>query len=204
MTKTYDVVDRLTAERCIKDYAGRISGLLSALDYAAVKGVIDCFYEARDCSSTIFFAGNGGSAATASHFAQDLAAIGKRTGKMGFKAVSLTDSAPLLTACANDDGYETIFTSQMRELFKEEDILVAISVSGNSPNIVKAAEYAKRSHGIVVGLAGFDGGKLKGLCDHIIHIKTDKGEYGPAEDMHMIIDHMVTSYIFKKDTAAKA
>lgn len=179
----------------MKKYASRVSRLMARLDYRAIRDVADCFCRARERSSTIFFAGNGGSASTASHFAQDLAAIGKKAGKRGFKAISLADNSPAITALANDYGYDGIFTGQMRELFKEKDVLVAISASGNSPNIVKAAEFAKRSGGTTVCLVGFDGGALAKISDHCMHVKTGKGEYGPVEDIHLILEHMITTYL---------
>ena len=181
--------------KSLKDYALRIDKLISELDYEAIGDVVKCLCEARRRYSTIFFAGNGGSAATASHFAQDLAALGKKTGKRGFMAISLTDNLPAITASANDYGYDNIFTAQMRELFKKNDVLVAISASGVSPNVVKAAELAKRSGGITVCLVGFDGGRLAKMCDHCVHVRTGQGEYGPVEDIHMILDHMITAYL---------
>ena len=181
-----------------KEYGLYVADLLERLDYKSLGEIINCFYDARQRSSTIFFIGNGGSAATASHFAQDLAEIGKKLGTDGFKTLSLTDNVPFITAIANDHGYENIFTGQMSEVFKKGDVLVAISGSGNSPNIVKAAKHAKQSGGTVVGLCGFDGGQLAGLSDHVLHVKTERGEYGPVEDIHMILDHMITTYLCMK------
>lgn len=177
------------------DYCAKVSKLISRLDLEAVDAIMESFYEARENHSTIFFVGNGGSAATASHFAQDLAEIGRKAGVRGFRAVSLTDNVSRLTALANDYGYETVFSAQISELFKKGDVIVAISASGNSPNIVKAVECAKKMGGTAIGLVGFDGGKLAGICDHTVHVKTSHGEYGPVEDMHMMLDHMITSNI---------
>lgn len=182
---------------CLKGYVSRIDRLMTQLDYKAIGEVITCFREARERSSIIFFAGNGGSAATASHFSQDLMAVGEKTGKRGFRAISLADNLPTITALANDHGYDGIFVGQMRELFKKRDVLVAISASGNSPNVVTAAEYAKRSGGVTICLVGFDGGKLAKICDHCVHVRTRQGEYGPVEDIHMILDHMITTYLCK-------
>lgn len=176
-------------------YGCYLSKLLSNLDYNSVTQVADCFLTAREHSSTIFFVGNGGSAATASHFAQDLAEVGRKVGRPGFKTISLVDNVPYITALANDYGYESIFTWQMAELFKEGDVLVTISASGNSPNIINAAECAKKLGGVIIGFVGFDGGKLKELCDYVIHVRTRRGEYGPVEDTHMILDHMITTYL---------
>lgn len=176
-------------------YCHYLNHLLMDLDFNAVSGVIDCFLEARKNKKMIFFAGNGGSAATASHFAQDLSEVGRKVKREGFKTLSLTDCMPSISAIGNDYGYDEIFTFQMKELFCEGDVLTAISASGNSPNVVNAVEFAKQLGGKTIGLVGFDGGKLKDLCDHVIHVKSQNREYGPVEDIHMVLDHMITSYL---------
>ena len=183
----------------LKNYCLYITDLLSKLDYAAINDVINCFCRARNDGSTIYFIGNGGSAATASHFSQDLGEIGRKAGKSHFRTLSLTDNVSFITAMGNDYGYDSIFTGQMSNLFKKSDVLVAISASGNSKNIVEAVKLAKELKGITIGLAGFDGGELARICDHVIHVKTSKGEYGPVEDIHLMIDHMITSYLTWKD-----
>lgn len=181
-----------------KYYVRYLNRLLTAMDMASVETVVSCFLKARADSKTIFFAGNGGSAATASHFAQDLTEVGRKAKVTSFRTVSLTDHISFITAIANDYGYEKIFTIQMSELFKPGDVLVAISASGNSPNVVEAVKYARKLQGVSIGLVGFDGGKLSTLCDHVVHVKTDEGEYGPVEDVHMILDHMITSYLIMR------
>lgn len=180
-------------------YGEYIARLLSNLDLESVKNVVECFYKARERRSIIYFAGNGGSAATASHFAQDLGEVGRKTKGDLFRTISLTDNVSFITAMGNDYGYDKIFTGQMNNLFEKDDILVAISASGNSPNIVEAVRLAKQLGGTTVGLVGFDGGQLAELCDHVIHVETNKGEYGPVEDVHLIIDHMITSYIIQRE-----
>ena len=165
------------------------------LDWQAVAAVIECFWLACKRGATIFFVGNGGSAATASHFANDLVKGARVDGRGGFRAVSLTDNVALMTALANDDGYEAVFTGQMRDLFNKGDVLVAISASGNSPNVVAAAKLAKERGGTTVGLVGFDGGDLRNICDIVVHVRSRTGEYGPVEDVHMVLDHMITSYL---------
>ena len=120
---------------------------------------------------------------------------GRRDGQPGFRAISLTDNVALMTAIANDDGYENVFTGQMRDLFKKGDMLVAISASGNSPNVLAAAKVAHELGGEVVGITGFDGGELRRLSDCVVHVPSEKGEYGPVEDVHMILDHLLTSYL---------
>jgi len=183
----------------LRKYGDYLYNLLSRLNYDNVGKIIDCFSEARNRGSTIFFIGNGGSAATASHFAQDLGEVGRKSGNKHFRTLSLTDNVPFITAMGNDYGYEKIFTGQLDNLFKKDDILVAISASGNSPNVIEAVKLVKSLGGITIGFVGFDGGRLKTLCDFVVHVEANKGEYGPVEDIHLIIDHMITSYIVWRD-----
>ena len=178
-----------------RGYFKHVNDLLLNLDLNDIDGVVECFLTARKNKKTIFFAGNGGSAATASHFAQDLGEVGRKSNKPGFKTLSLTDNVSLISAVGNDHGYDKIFTIQLVEWFSAGDVLVAISASGNSPNIINAVEQAKEAGGKTIGLVGFDGGKMKNLCNHVIHVKTDIGEYGPVEDVHLIMDHLITSYL---------
>lgn len=179
-------------------YFSYINELLTGISAEDISNIIDCFLTARDRKQTIFFAGNGGSASTASHFAQDLGEVGRKTNKPGFKTLSLTDNISLLSAIGNDYGFDKIFSIQLSELFTPGDVLVAISASGNSPNVVNAIEFVKEAGGETIGLVGFDGGKMKSMCDHIVHVATDIGAYGPTEDVHMIMDHLITSYLILK------
>ena len=149
--------------------------------------------------NTIFIAGNGGSAATASHMANDMGMIAQKTGNSKyFKTLSLTDNVALISAIANDYGYDTIFVEQLKIYFKPGDKLIVISASGNSPNLIKAAEFVQKNDGKVIGLLGFDGGKLKDLSDISIIVETPKGEYGPVEDIHIILDHLVSNWLLLK------
>ncbi len=179
-------------------YYNYLHKLCNKLDSSAIEEVINCFMTARENEKTIFFAGNGGSASTASHFALDLGEVGRKANVKSFKTTSLADNVSFLTAVGNDYGYEKIFSVQLAEMFGEGDVLVVISASGNSPNVLEAVKYAKKKGGITVGLVGFDGGTLLKLCDHIIHVKANLGEYGPVEDIHMILDHMITSLLVFK------
>ena len=176
-------------------YFLHLNELLSNIDPVAVSDVVNCFLKARAEKKVIYFAGNGGSASTASHFSQDLGEVGRKANNHGFKTLSLTDNISLLSAIGNDYGFDKIFTTQLVELFNPGDVLVAISASGNSPNVVNAVDFAKNAGGKTVGLVGFDGGKMKDKCDYVIHVKTGKGEYGPVEDVHMVMDHLITSYL---------
>lgn len=183
-----------TSTEFAKGYGAYLAELLAGLDYGEVGRMIDLFLDAREKGRRIFFIGNGGSAATASHFANDIS-IGTRVKEKPFKAISLTDNVAILTAVGNDDGYEFIFTKQLQNLAEPSDLLVAISASGNSPNIIHAVKYAKELKMTTIGLTGFDGGILRDLSDIKIHVKTRKGEYGPVEDIHMFIDHLLGSFL---------
>lgn len=141
----------------------------------------------RKNKKKIYLIGNGGSAATASHLATDLQ-------KKDFKAISLVDNISLITAIGNDIGYDYIFRNQLMNCLNVGDVLIAFSASGNSLNILKAIEYAKNEEVVTVGFSGFNGGRLKDRCDISIHVATELGAYGPVEDIHMVIGHLVAKY----------
>lgn len=177
-----------------KNYFSYLSEIFAKIDYSAVEQMINIILDARETGKTVYFIGNGGSAATASHFANDLA-IGPRTKGKPFKVMSLTDNNAIMTAIANDFGYEELFTKQLEAYLNSDDVVIAISASGNSPNVVKAIEYANSKGCMTIGLTGFSGGKLKEVSKLSLHVPTEKGEYGPVEDLHMIFDHIIGNYI---------
>ena len=179
-----------------KSYFEYLGIVLSNISLNEIEGFVKLILDARDRGSTIFFIGNGGSAATASHFANDIA-IGTRTYEKPFRVISLCDNQAVITAIANDDGYEKIFSQQLKVLLKKQDVVVAISASGNSPNLIDAIGMAKKMSAITVGISAFDGGKMKEIVDFSIHVPTEKGEYGPAEDAHMILDHLIGNYLMR-------
>ncbi len=175
-------------------YFDYLSKVLKSIDTNSISNFIELLMKARDQESNIFFIGNGGSAATASHFANDLS-IGTNSYTKPFKAISLTDNQAIITAIANDYGYEDVFVRQLKVLGKKNDLLIAISASGNSPSLIKAFEYAKSAGINTVGITAFDGGKIKQMSDLSIHVPTKEKEYGPAEDAHMILDHLISAYL---------
>ena len=185
------------AGRFARAYLDYLTELLARLDTDSIAAFIDLLLDAREREARIFFIGNGGSAATASHFANDIA-IGTRTWSKPFRAMSLTDNVAVMTAIANDYGYTEIFTAQLKAQMFPGDVVVAISASGNSPNIVDAIQYANQRGGITIGLTGFEGGELKRLAQFCVHVSTAKGEYGPVEDIHMILDHLTGSFLINK------
>ncbi|MEO8034087.1 MAG: SIS domain-containing protein [Acidobacteriota bacterium] len=186
--------DQQKPARFARGYLAYLTTVLAQLDEEEIAGFIETLVDARERGAGIFFIGNGGSAATASHFANDIA-IGCRSWERPFRATSLTDNVAIMTAIANDYGYEHIFTLQLKTVMKAGDVVVAISASGNSPNVVQAIEWANEHGATTVGLTGFDGGKLRAAAKQAVHVPTMKGEYGPVEDVHMIIDHLVGAFL---------
>jgi D-sedoheptulose 7-phosphate isomerase len=179
-----------------RSYLRYLQSVLQRIDAGEIGRFIDTLLEARERGASVFFVGNGGSAATASHFANDLA-IGTNAYDRPFRAVSLTDNVAVLTALGNDFGYEEIFVRQLRVLGRKGDVLVGISASGNSPNLLRAFEQARSGGILTVAITGFDGGRLRALADQGIHVPTAPGEYGPAEDAHMVLDHLVGAYLMR-------
>lgn len=177
-------------------YIQYLQSVLRRVDSAEIGAFIETLLDARRRGATVFFIGNGGSAATASHFANDLA-FGTNDYDQPFRVLSLTDNVPVLTALGNDFGYEEIFVRQLRVMGKPNDVLVAISASGNSPNLIKAFDYALAAGIKTVAITAFDGGKMRAMADSGIHVPTEPKEYGPAEDVHMVLDHLVASYLMR-------
>ena len=178
----------------IKNYISNLTTLLNKIDLSVVENIINKLEEVHDSDGKVYIIGNGGSAATASHMANDLAVGLKLREIRDFNVESLSDNSSICTAIANDIGYENIFYAQIKNKIKSNDLLIAISCSGNSANILKAVKYAKEKNVTIVGLTGFDGGELKYLADIKFHVDSNKGEYGLVEDIHMILDHIIYSY----------
>ncbi|MFH1570721.1 MAG: SIS domain-containing protein [Gemmatimonadota bacterium] len=183
----------------VRGYLDDLQAALAALDAAAVRQVRDLVAEARDRGAQIFLCGNGGSAATASHMTNDLgkgASYGRAAARR-FRVVSLADNVPWLTALANDVSYEAIFAEQLENLGQPGDLLIAISGSGNSPNVLRAVEVARRKGMKSVGLTGFDGGKLAGAAD--LAIVAASHHMGRVEDIHTVILHAVCYYFMEEE-----
>jgi len=184
----------------IREYFGKVKELVDVIPYDDVEKMIEAVYRAYEDEKMIFIIGNGGSASKASHVAQDFSkglildqSINKRV-----KALSLTDNVPYITALANDNGFENIFSAQLRTFASKGDYLLAISGSGNSPNIVSAAEFAKELHMTIIGVTGYGGGKLKELCDISVNVQIN--DMCMAESFHSLIFHYVVSSLRKRIT----
>tara|TARA_B100000989_G_scaffold191482_1_gene144217 strand:- start:172 stop:759 length:588 start_codon:yes stop_codon:yes gene_type:complete len=194
------ITDASSPNNFSKNYFDYLKVLIDKLSIENVSKFIELILQTRENNKTIFFIGNGGSASTASHFVNDIS-LGSRQFEKPFRAISLCDNQAVITAIGNDDGYENIFLQQLQTQAKAGDVLVAISASGNSPNVIKAINWAKDNDLTTVGLSAFDGGMLAKLSDLNIHVPTKIGEYGPAEDLHMVICGLVGSFFrahFKK------
>ena len=172
--------------------------LLKNIDPAVINEIILAIEKTIKLKSKIYVLGNGGSSATASHMVNDLGVGLRRRNIINVDVVSLADNTPVVSAIANDIGFENIFYMQIQGLINPQDVILAISCSGNSPNIVKAVNYAKNEGCTIIGVTGFDGGKLQKLSDINFHVATHSGEYGLVEDMHMILDHIIYSYYIAK------
>jgi D-sedoheptulose 7-phosphate isomerase len=175
-----------------KEYVKFTKSLMGCIDFDILENIINVLKNQDKC---VFIAGNGGSAATANHFAEDME-YGSGRGNV----VSLVDNISIITAIANDKSYDDIFLNQLRCNFKPEDIFFAISCSGNSSNIVKAAIYAS-SIGTVISLVGFDGGKLKEISDYCIHVplfitNKERWMYAPLEDVHTMLCHIIAVRLY--------
>ncbi len=177
-------------------YLGYLTEVLKGIDRKEIGRFAETLLDARERGASVFFIGNGGSAATASHFANDIA-VGTNSYDKPFRAISLTDNQAIITAIGNDFGFDDIFSRQLQLLGKVGDIVVAISASGNSKNLLKAFEYAKENGIKTVAITAFTGGAMKEMADEGIHVPTGPKEYGPAEDAHMILDHLLGNYLLR-------
>lgn len=184
------------------DYKGRISTYLEkeietlrALDIGEIDSALHLLEDTLDREAAIYIFGNGGSSATASHFQNDFnKGISEHT-KKKFHFVCLNDNIPTMMAVANDIGFEEVFRFQLQGKIKAGDIVMAISGSGNSKNVINAVEYAKEQGCKVIGLTGYDGGKLRELSDISLHVPIKSMQI--TEDVHMIFDHLMMSVFYK-------
>lgn len=177
-----------------RDYNRYLSHLLAEIETPAFNQYIHLLIETASKGGDIYIIGNGGSASTASHYANDIN-YGVRKIDSGLKATSLTDNIAITTALANDYGYQYIFSKQLEKLLKPNDIVIAISASGNSQNIIKAVDVALDKGNTIVGISGFDGGYLAEHAQISLKVSSNKGEYGPVEDVHSIIGHITGTYL---------
>lgn len=178
-----------------KRYISRLNTTLQGIDEEELHNFVGVVRDAQEEHNTVFIVGNGGSASTASHWATDLGkGLHHRNGK-GIKALSLSDNMAWISATANDISYDSIFSDQLRAHGRSGDLLIAISASGNSPNIIHTLELARTMGLVTLAVVGFDGGKAKDISEHTLHIPTEDGEYGLAEDVQLILNHFLCDYL---------
>jgi D-sedoheptulose 7-phosphate isomerase len=175
-----------------RSYVEAFRAVLDRLDLAAVERLVSELRAARDAGRTVYICGNGGSAATASHWVNDLSKATKRSGRVGVRAMCLSDNTSWLTALANDEGYDRVFAGQLENFAGPGDVLILISASGNSPNLLRAVEVARERGLLIAAFVGFDGGRLKDLVDVPVWVPTDKGAYGLVETAHVLLCDIVT------------
>jgi len=183
-------------EKFSKSYIEYLKSILDSIDLKEISDFVEQLLDARNRGATVFFIGNGGSAATASHFVNDIA-FGTREYEKPFQVISLADNVSVLTALGNDDGYDEVFVKQLRVYGKPGDLLVGISASGNSANLINAFEYCLKAEIKTIAITAFCGGEMRKIADSGIHVPTELKEYGPAEDVHMILNHLVGNYLMR-------
>lgn len=178
----------------IKAYLSREVEVIKSLDIEAINEVINELLKVREREANIYIFGNGGSAATASHYVCDFnKGVFNEMGEKRFKFHCLSDNTPIITAIANDDSYDEVFRGQLKGILKSEDLLIAVSGSGNSRNVVNAIEYGKKIGCKTIGITGYTGGKIKEMADFNLHVNVDDMQI--SEDVHMIFDHLMMSVI---------
>jgi D-sedoheptulose 7-phosphate isomerase len=171
------------------NYVTALQETINQLPRQEIVQVMELLHSARLAGRQIFIMGNGGSASTATHFVCDLAKNTRKEGWPHFKVIGLADNMALFSAYANDEGYENVFAQQLANLVMPEDIVIAISASGNSKNVLNAVSLAKAANAVTIGFTGFNGGQLCSMVDINIHVNSNIIEH--VEDIHLILEHMI-------------
>jgi D-sedoheptulose 7-phosphate isomerase len=179
------------------EYKSKLLTTLGTIELGKVDAIIGVLARARDEGRQIFVCGNGGSAATANHFACDMVKGASYGRDKRFRIMALSEQIPTLTAYANDVGYDAVFVEQLKNFAREGDVLIALSGSGNSPNVVRAVEYANSIGCLTIGLSGRNGGKLQPLAKLSVHIPED--HMGRIEDAHMVVCHMICYHFMDRE-----
>ncbi|MGH1490445.1 MAG: D-sedoheptulose-7-phosphate isomerase, partial [Acidimicrobiales bacterium] len=184
------------ARNHIEAHLGWVKECIEAFDLDAVESIVDLIVDACNNRRQVFIFGNGGSASTASHFCCDLGKGQVVEGKPRLRVASLNDNMAWITAIANDISYDEIFKEQLVNFLEPEDVVIAISASGNSPSIISAMEYVNEVGAVGVGMIGFGGGKLANLCKESLIV--DSYDYGVVEGLHLVLEHMIAQSVGKK------
>ena len=186
---SYQTMNAEEQKNLIKSYFDREIETIKKLDINAINEAVSAIWSAYEREATIYIFGNGGSAATASHFVCDFNKGISENKDKKFNLICLSDNIPTRTAIANDVSYDEVFRYQLLNKLKPTDLVIGISGSGNSKNVINAVEYAKEIGTPVVGITGYNGGKLKMLADY--HMDANIDDMQISEDIHMILDHMM-------------
>lgn len=173
----------------VANYITLLQQTLDQLPKETIVQVIDLLHSARLAGRQVFIMGNGGSASTATHFVCDLAKNTRHHAWPHFKAIGLSDNMAVFSAYANDEGYENVFSQQLANLVMPDDVVIAISASGNSKNVLNGIMFAKSQNATTIGFTGFDGGILASLVDINLHINSTIIEH--VEDIHLILEHII-------------
>jgi D-sedoheptulose 7-phosphate isomerase len=184
----------------VERYLGEIEEAVKQIDRNAVRAVVDALYACYRRGGTTYIIGNGGSASTASHMMNDLTKCTIVDGQPRFRAMAFTDNVPVMTAFANDLSYEDIFTEPLRAHLDARDVVLALSGSGNSPNVLRAIAYAKEHGALTIGLCGDTGGKLATISD--VAVKIPAARIGQQEDGHLILNHAIALALHERIAAA--
>ena len=186
----------------VRAYFSTVQELLNKVPFAAVDQVVEALISANQAGQTVFICGNGGSASTATHFGCDLAKRPIVAGQPRYRVIPLTDNNALMTAISNDIGYDVVFSEQLIPLVRKGDILIGISGSGNSKNVIKAVEVAKAAGAITIGFSGYDGGKLAPAVDISVHIPSFN--MAMVEDVHLMLEHAICERLLAVNQEAAA
>ena len=185
-----------------QEYKADVLKAIETIDLDKVNRAIEILVQARDAGRHIFVCGNGGSASTASHFVCDMVKGASFNRDKRFRIMALTDSLPTITAYSNDVSYECVFVEQLKNFAEPGDVLMAISGSGNSPNVLRAVEYANELGCRTIALSGRNGGRLGPLAE--LNIQASNPHMGRIEDMHMIVMHMICYYFMDGEKSTSA
>jgi len=181
-------------KRDIANYFDRLKGAIDLIPVDDLNNMMNLLLDARNEGRLTLIMGNGGSAATASHFTGDFNKGLSYNKSKRFKFICLNDNIPTMMAYSNDISYEVIFIEAMKNFLNEGDLVIGISGSGNSKNIINAFEYANQKNAITIALTGYDGGKLKKIAKHNVHIPINDMQI--TEDLHIVLDHCIMKILY--------
>jgi len=190
---------KINIQNYFNDYRQRLNDLLDKVNINDIAKTIEVIVNAFKNGKTVYVCGNGGSAATASHMQADFSFFTRYFTKFRPKVRALTDNVAMMTAVGNDTSFDNIFIEQLKGHFENGDVVICISASGNSENVIRAAQYANDNGGISIAFIGFSGGKLLDTAQVSLYTPNPKGDYGPIEDLHIIFNHFIVNYLSKDD-----